>query len=191
MLEPYSDVQRLTYKISESVYKLKAPHVLSHWDATNVYLCLPILSCNPKLVRFGLPGVSSLDELDSDTTIQTLASPVFFPSSTPFRRPTLLYNPSRTAEKSDFLVLALDSYRQSEEEGANSYPPIVMEWKIPAKEGWRAWNENIDGEEGGLREQQAKTYECLRGNFIDPERRFNVVVRSGLNWTRKAFLSCA
>jgi len=38
--------------------------------------------------------------------------------------------------------------------------------------------------------EQTPTYEKLRGTFIDADRRFNVVVRSGLNWTKKAFLSC-
>jgi hypothetical protein len=34
-------------------------------------------------------------------------------------------------------------------------------------------------------------YDMLRGSFVDEDKRFNVPVRSGLDWTRKGFVSCA
>ena len=190
MMRSCPTVERLNYKFGVSTHILRAPYILSHWDTDNLYLCLPLLSCNPKMVRFSLlSGRSEGARLGTERDqLQTLANPIFFPSSTPCRNPRVLYRSSQT-EKSDVFVLALDSFRQSDKEGGNHDLPMVMEWKVDNKDGWRAWNEEIDGEERGLKEQIC-TYKMLRGTFIDADRRFNVVVRSGLNWTKKAFLSC-
>ena len=190
MMRSCPPVERLTYKLGESTDILRAPFIVSHWDSDNLYLCLPLLSCNPKMVRFSLlsgrsEGAGLRTEGDH---IQTLANPIFFPNSTPCRNPRIIYRSSKAGER-DVFVLALDSAYQSDEEGAKHYPLIVIEWKMN-KDGWRAWNEELDGEECSL-EGQSRTYEMLRGTFIDADRRFNVVVRSGLDWTKKAFLSCA
>jgi hypothetical protein len=182
-------VQRLTYKFGASTDKLRAPYVLSYWDTESLFLCLPLLSCNPKVVRLQL---TKPDELEKEATqIKTLTNPIYFPNSTPCRNPRILCR-SSNSDKKDHFVLALDSLCQAnEEEGAsNGYSPSVMEWKIDGQTGWRAWNQAVDGEEARLAEE-SRTYAQLRGCFIDADRRFNIVVRSGLNWTRKAFLSCA
>ena len=190
VMRPLPTVQRLSYTFGGSVNTLQAPYIITYWDTDTVYLCLPSLSCNPKLVRFRLSNIhpQQASSAGEETPIQTLVSPIFLPSSTPYRKPKLLYRAS--PERSDILVLALDSLRQSDSDGGNDYPPTVMEWKIDNMGGWRAWEDIGDGEEHGLRGMN-RTYETLRGTFITADQGFNVVVRSGLNWTKKAFLSCA
>jgi hypothetical protein len=180
---------RLTYKLGESTGKLRAPYTLTYWDTDHLYLCLPMLSCSPKAVRFCLNIPSQGEEAETGgNRVQTLAEPMYFPSSTPRRSPRILYRASPSSK--DAFVLALDSFHQADNDGGNDYPPMVVEWKVDGKTGWRAWDEDADGEERGL-DEQTRTYEMLRGSFIDADRRFNVVVRSGLNWMKKAFLSCA
>lgn len=188
--------QHLTYKFGAPTDKLKAPYILSYWDTDSLFLCLPLLSCNPKMVRIQFTKPDELAKVP--TQFMTLTSPIYFPNSTPCRSPRILYRSSHNKDKKDIFVLALDSLRQDqangedeeEEEGNSGYSPLVMEWKIDGKAGWRAWNEAVDGEEARLAEER-RTYQQLRGSFIDADRRFNIVVRSGLNWTKKAFLSCA
>lgn len=191
MLRSDLTVERLTYKLRDPTSSLRVPYVLSHWNAENLYLCLPLFSYNPKIVRLALLGrqAEAAGQAVAGASIQTLASHIFFPSSTPSRKPRILYRPSTSGNMGVF-VLALDSLQQSDGDGGNDYPPAVLEWKIHSKGGWRAWEEDVDEEENGLA-AQARTYEMLRGTFINADRRFNVVVRSGLNWTKKAFLSCA
>ncbi|RYP81370.1 hypothetical protein DL770_005923 [Monosporascus sp. CRB-9-2] len=183
LLQSCYETQHLTYSFGAPTNMLKAPYVLSYWDAdTALYLCLPLLSCNPKVVRFKLQG------LGEETEIQTLANPIFFPNSTPCRSPRILYR-SSLKEKKDTFVLALSGLCLGTNETNSGYSPVVLEWKVKKKDGWRAWDEAIDSSELGSAE--ARTYTELRGTFIDADRRFNVTVRSGLDWKRKAFLSCA
>lgn len=182
-LQPCYETQHLTYNFWAQTNMLKAPYILSYWDAdTALYLCLPLLSSNPKVVRFNLQG------LVKETNIQTLANPIFFPNSTPCRSPRILYR-SSLKEKKDILVLALSGLSLEANETNGGYSPAVLEWKVNKKDGWRAWNETIDSSEPEPAE--FRTYTELRGTFIDADRRFNVTVRSGLDWKRKAFLSCA
>lgn len=180
VLRPCTEVQRLVYKFGVPSGRLRAPFVLSCWDADTLYLCMPMLSCNPKVAKFS--------PLETGMPIHTLESPIFFPNSTPRRNPRILYRSSQTEK--DIFVLALDSVLQETEESGNDCPPVVVEWKVDRTKGWRAWDEVADGEEPRLVEEN-RTYAQLRGTFIDADRRFNVIVRNGLNWTKKAFLSCA
>ncbi|KAI1633319.1 hypothetical protein F4809DRAFT_623951 [Biscogniauxia mediterranea] len=53
-----------------------------------LYICLHLLSCNPKVVRFHLKGGR---ELEKEMHIQTLASPAFFPNLTPSHSLRILY----------------------------------------------------------------------------------------------------
>lgn len=190
-IRPHGPVQRLMYKFGATTDRLRAPYILSYWDTESLFLCLPLLSCNPKMVRLRL---TKPDELEKEATvIKTLTNPIYFPNSTPCRSPRILYRSSHNSDKKDIFVLALDSLCQdqaNDEESNNGYSPMVMEWKIDGKAGWRAWDQAVDGEEARLAEER-RTYAQLRGSFIDADRRFNIVVRSGLNWTKKAFLSCA
>src|ERR1700761_1090052 len=127
MMRPCTEVQRLTYRFGAPTHKLRAPYVLTHWASDMLYLCLPLLSCNPKVVRFDLTNKKPNRPDKGENPIQTLRYPVFFPNSTPCRHPRILYRSSPT-EKKDILVLALDSLCQANEEleGAISYPPAVL-----------------------------------------------------------------
>lgn len=65
-----------------------------------------------------------------------------------------------------------------------------MRWKIPNDNGWRVWDPERDEKSTDLK-LGVDYVRMLRGGFVDGERRFDVPIRSGLDWTRKAFLSCA
>ncbi|KAK0727703.1 hypothetical protein B0T26DRAFT_695426 [Lasiosphaeria miniovina] len=189
LLSRCAAVQRVTYKFRASTERLRAPFILSHWDVDMLYLCLPLLSCSPKVVRIDV-ALARHNTSEDVTYAQTLTSPVFFPNSTASRNPRLLYRSSPMDSK-DIMLLALDGVFHGEGLGddGNSYPPVVMEWKISKKDGWKAWDEETDGQESALAED-LRTYSQLRGTFVSAEKRFTVVVRSGLDWTKKAFLSC-
>lgn len=183
-MQPSKPVQRLVYKIPEPIHKLHAPYVLPYWTPDHLFLVLPLLSCNPKTVRFNLR--ESISEAEP-SQIETLTNPLYFPNSTPCRNPRILYHSSKNR---DVFVLALDAIRSTKEDEENSCPPAILEWKIDSRQGWRAWDDGKDMMADGFLDE-LRSHERLRGAFIDADRRFNVVVRSGLNWTRKAFLSCS
>jgi hypothetical protein len=192
LLQPRHEPLRLTYRFAAKTDRLRSPYVISFWEQDELFLCLPALSCKPKILRLKLLDVKNPGSPGSSSAIETLTKPVFFPNSTPARNPQIIYRSSQS-DKKDMLVLTLDSppglgLAISD---ANSYKfPQVMEWKIDNKTGWRAWDETVDGEDTQLTEDK-KTYASLRGNFVDADQPFNVVVRNGLNWKKKAFLSCA
>jgi hypothetical protein len=87
------------------------------------------------------------------------------------------------------LVLSLNADRPQKQEGHGTLPtlpPIVMTWSISGSDGWRDWDCKKDE-----LSNSGHAISTLRGAFVDPEKRFCVPIRSGLDWTRKAFLSCA
>jgi len=213
--QPCSTTQWLTYTIDEPLGNIHVPYTLSRWDDDHLILCLPFLSCNPKIVRFDLQDIR--DEAESIRTsgqdpmvttsatghVKTLAKQVHFPSSTPNRRPRLLYRSARSANRSDVLVLALDARRplddgssgdSSRGDSSSTNLPVMLEWKLGGRDAeggaWRPWDEHVDGNEMELAGQW-RTYERLRGTFMRSDQRLQVVIRSGVNWTRKAFLSCS
>ncbi|KAF2250593.1 hypothetical protein BU26DRAFT_266579 [Trematosphaeria pertusa] len=170
----------------ESAGAMQHPLILTYWDSNYVYVALPPLSCNTKLLRMHLPKAES-PSVPPASNIQTLRDPVYFPYSTPYRSPQLKLLPNNTGK--EMLILALDAEYCSTAEAEMTTPPVVMTWDIPSEEGWRPWDENLDAKEKGAK-ANGETYELLRGSFVDRERRFEVPVRSGLDWRRKAFLSC-
>lgn len=99
-LHPCRETQNLTYNFGAQPQILKVPYILTCWDVdTALYLCLPLLSCNPKIVKFNLQNLGEM------SGVQTLKNPLFFPNSTPCRGPRILYRTS-PAEKKDTFVLA-------------------------------------------------------------------------------------
>ena len=193
-------VQQLTYRFCDSADALFSPLVLSAWSPNHLVVALPKLYCDTKLVRFTL-----LDDVSNDGSsgepapaCQTLKVPVFFPASTPYRKPQLLFHESsksHTQKKSaddDLLILALD-FEEKDVVGKSSVsplPPIVMQWSISKVDGWRAWDTELDERSEELKSNRC-TWKMLRGSFVDSEQEFQVPIRSGLDWTRKAFLSCS
>lgn len=69
-------------------------------------------------------------------------------------------------------------------------PPVVLRWKITQDDGWRAWDPDIDGTSSDLK-RDIPVWKMLRGQFVDSDKLFSVPIRSGLDWTRKGYLSCA
>ncbi|KAI0137727.1 hypothetical protein F4776DRAFT_105871 [Hypoxylon sp. NC0597] len=175
--------------IGEAVSRLRPPYVVSHCDASHFYLCLPPFHHRPKLLRFALGNKTIYGESDADSyRAETLTHPIFFPNSTPSRRPRILYRHTVSGEH-DELVLALDSLKAPSEESDAASPPMVVRYKIDRENGWRAWNPDED-KEGAHLKQEERTWEMLRGSFIASDQRYKVVVRPRLNYTRKAYLSC-
>lgn len=69
-------------------------------------------------------------------------------------------------------------------------PPVVLRWKITQGDGWRAWDPDIDGTASDLK-SEIPVWKMLKGQFVDSDKLFSVPIRSGLDWTRKGYLSCA
>lgn len=69
-------------------------------------------------------------------------------------------------------------------------PPIVLRWKVAqGAGGWRAWNPDADDRASDLK-RDIPVWKMLRGQFVDSDKLFSVPIRSGLDWTRKGYLSC-
>lgn len=68
-------------------------------------------------------------------------------------------------------------------------PPVVLRWKIEQNGGWRAWNPEVDSKASDLK-RDVPVWKMLRGQFVDSDKLFSVPIRSGLDWTRKGYLSC-
>ena len=133
-------------------------------------------------------------------TLNGTGSAVYFPTSTRRRRPRLLYRRSaegKEKDAEDCLYLALDAdaetdapaSTESSTEVREKCPLVVLRWKIDANE-WRAWDSEKDGESEEIRRGESIWYD-LRGSFVESGKSFAVLTRSGLDWTRKAYLSCA
>ncbi|KAJ5170918.1 uncharacterized protein N7500_003701 [Penicillium coprophilum] len=183
----------LTYRFGERIQSLP-PHlpVLVHWNENEVVIALPPLTCEPKLVKFDLHAPNS-------QVVKTLQDPIYFPSSVLSSNPALLYRHRSSKEHELFLSLARKSPHRSNlntPEGQTHTPaaspalPVVMRWKIPNENGWRVWDPERDERSTDLK-LGVDYIRMLRGGFVDDERKFDVPIRSGLDWTRKAYLSCA
>jgi hypothetical protein len=187
--------QHVTYRISKSARAISPAFILTHWTEQYLYIALPILSSKPKIVRLALNSSA-----DQDTSgFQTLQKPLYFPASTHYRNPQLciqtLVDTSSTNSNAPLeqLILALDSdvTSISKEQGRTSISsPTLIVWPISESNGWRDWSKESD-ERSSEFETSHRTYEMLRGSFVDSEQRFSIPIRSGLDWTKKAFVSCA
>ena len=166
-----------------------------YWNEKEVIAALPPLTLEPKLVKFNLyhplngksPGASEAPE--------TLRSPIFFPSSTVTSCPMLLYRSRSSSDHELFLSLTRRKKPSQGAEGCEnkspcSSSPVIIRWKIPHRDGWRAWDRAKDEQSEDLK-HGFDDVRTLRGVFVDGDKQFCVPVRSGLNWTRKAFLSCS
>ena len=66
----------------------------------------------------------------------------------------------------------------------------ALRWSISDDEGWRPWSDEEDGSSSDLTREYSPLWNFMRGDFIESGKPFSVPVRSGLNWTRKSYLSC-
>lgn len=189
IFESISPVKTVSYECTASI---QHPYVLTHWDTDWVYAAVTPSSCSPKIVRFHIQGLDTNPQI-SNLGIQTLREPIFFPHSAPHRTPQLNIFPRHPQQQ--ILTLALNAEFVSgtetgDEDNEIRKPPLVMTWDLDEMKDWRNWQAELD-ERDKLVGDSESTYAKLRGSFVDPSRRFEVPVRSGLDWRKKAFLSCA
>ena len=200
-----SQSQKVTYRFAGCINKsMSVKTILTYWGSKHIYVALPPLNCKPKIVRLSLPKEESIMDLSKEPMFQTLKTPVFFPFPTSQRNTKIAFRDLTTptpdggrSKKRDLLVLVLDADRSSVSFPENSSSPQsqvesqdIFTWTISKKDGWRDWDASIDECTTELEEDEEQ-YRKLRGTFVTEEQRFNVLIRSGLDWTKKAFLSCA
>ena len=181
--------QTVSYECTGPIYH---PMILVSWTSEYVYIALPPLSCNAKILRLRHPHGGYSGKPASEG-FQTLCNPVYFPYTTLSRNPRIKV--LDRDEGREIFTLALDAEISSASRLGDTgpvmrQPPALMVWDIDRKHDWRDWKSNLDERSEELRAGR-HTYDMLRGTFVDVDRRFNVPVRSGLDWRKKAFLSCA
>ncbi|KAI9658923.1 MAG: hypothetical protein M1821_001883 [Bathelium mastoideum] len=177
----------ITHECSNSIQN---PLILSFWNSEYIYVALPPLSCNAKIVRLRLPHGIYSEESASDS-FETLRDPIFFPYSTQYRNAGLKVLGEERGQ--DVLALTLDADIASErgtDQPTMRQAPSLVTWSIAGRDGWRAWHPQADSQSEELKAGKDRC-KMLRGTFVDADKRFNVPIRSGLDWTKKAFLSCS
>ncbi|KAH7125546.1 hypothetical protein B0J11DRAFT_308728 [Dendryphion nanum] len=158
------------------------------------------------------------EQEEDEPQIQTLIEPVFFPFSTLYRHPRLRFIGRKPTSRHLTMALILEakpkpqpanpsqctpppfssrsstktpppSKSNAHDQGLDT-PPTVLLWNVHAKKDWRAWDQDTDVKDKGVVDRESR-YEMLRGGFLAKNKRFEVTARSGLDWRRQAFLSCA
>lgn len=182
-----------THTVSyECTSSIQHPLILTSWTSEYLYIALPPLSSNAKVLRLKLPDGDYSGKSASEG-FKTLHNPLYFPYSTPYRSPQIkMFD---RGEGRQTFTLALDAETSvpshpTDTEPVVRQPPALMTWDIDLKDGWRNWESSVDERSEELRAGRY-AYDMLRGTFVDADKRFNVPIRSGLDWRKKAFLSCA
>ncbi|KAJ5159959.1 uncharacterized protein N7482_006963 [Penicillium canariense] len=195
-LDHPSPVRRITYRIKESLDTLPSDLILAHWGEGDLVVALPPLTCEPKIVRLSLPRLPDAEPHPSSHGVQTLQNPIYFPSSATTSGPVLLYR-HRSSPKDHELFLALTQKTSAcqttvtDGQPPSSTPcPVVIRWRIPNGDGWRDWNSDHDEQSEDLK-RGVDDARILRGGFVDGDKQFYVPIRSGLDWTRKGYLTCS
>ncbi|KAI9657236.1 MAG: hypothetical protein M1831_004425 [Alyxoria varia] len=186
-------IQSFDFKCESMGIENPVESVVTSWTDTHVYLLMPIPSPYAKFVRFELPS-----PFVSPSQTHVLDSSVDLPASTPWRRPSLIVE-ERTDNESPLMderiTLLLDSRELPlpSELGTDQdiLPGLIFRWTASKLGGWKDWDDVQ--EQHNLMQGQVSAAVLranLKGDFIDSNQRFNVPVRSGLDWTKKAYLSC-
>lgn len=171
---------------------IQHPLILTCWTSHYLYVALPPLSCNPKILRLRHPDGEYSGKPASET-FETLRNLVYFPYSAPYRNPQFKVH-NREEDGKQTIVLAFDAEfssvsRRGDTQPVMRQPPALMAWEIDRND-WQEWEGDVDERSEELKAGKC-TYSMLRGTFVDADKRFNVPIRSGLDWTKKAFLSCS
>ncbi|KAF5681469.1 putative vegetatible incompatibility het-E-1 [Fusarium denticulatum] len=106
---------RFSYRFLGNVDELPRPYIMTNWTAEHVVLALPPLTYSPKIIRISLsPPTDQINTPESFLTrTSTLSHPVFFPQSTFFRGPHIMYGDGGSPEKDSYLYLVLDTPQPS------------------------------------------------------------------------------
>ena len=174
------------------------PLILTAWRPDYLYVALPPLSCNPKIVR--LPLQPRNKHISDPLGFQTLREPILFPCSTPFRQPRLSVD-----EKGKIsLTLSAQSFstKRSEDTTTMIGPcekdaaydieqgPVLISWLLDHLTSWRDWKSSMDGHSEKYNSQKDEAG-WLRGSYVNPDQAFNVTIRSGLDYRTKKVITCS
>ncbi|KAI1419052.1 hypothetical protein F5Y12DRAFT_311481 [Xylaria sp. FL1777] len=184
-----SQTSRIVHNLGDPLGAIEPPFALTYWCDNYVIVALPHLTCNPKILKIALDS----DSGGASNTVSTLRNPIYFPSSTPRRDARLVYRPSsKDSEGYIFLVLnAVPTAKGGAASDTDTGSPVTaLRWGVSDEDGWRPWSDEEDGNSSDLL-KDSPLWNFMRGNFVESGKPFSVPVRSGLNWTRKSFLSCS
>lgn len=193
----------LSYFTIESI---SSPLILTSWTADEMCAALPALSCIPKVVR--LSYKSLLIPSDEDLAqFRTLQVPIVFPSSTLSQHASLQLaqqdneteilnlnlwpkdSSTYNTNKRDVLFLHDPTFHgqcSRAKSDTLELKPIQMSWSLHRNLDWRYWDELADSQSDLVNQDLP----ALRGKRLVNAEKVSITVRSGLDWRRKAFLSC-
>jgi hypothetical protein len=192
MLQRVGVSRSLTYKFAKTAKSYRPPITITDWTSDHLLVALPPLFSTPRMVRIALSA--DIEKASEMPVFETLCTPIYLPASSPCRNPQFRLAQLASKDESsggpkDYLILALDSFGDSSI-GHIALPATTLAWSLSERGGWRSWNSELDECSEQLKNEE-NAYQLLRGTYVDPTQRFNVPIRSGLDWTRKAFVSCA
>ncbi|KAI3321546.1 hypothetical protein HD806DRAFT_502839 [Xylariaceae sp. AK1471] len=176
-----SEKTHVVYSFADRLKDIHPPFTLTYWSDNSIIIVLPPFTCNPKILKIALNDSAS-------GPVLTLHEPVYFPASTPRRDPHIAYRPS-SKDSEGYLFLVLNAVLAATKNANTSCPVVALRWSVSDDDGWRPWNEEEDGRCSDLK-NDSPIRNLLRGSFAESGKSFSVPVRSGLNWTRKSYLSC-
>lgn len=179
----HSEGRGYQYTFGETLADVGLPLSLTCWSETEVVIALPPLTCDPRIIKIGWTAA----KMDASWSFCTLGAPIYLPTSTCRRKAQLLYRRAQ-GKNSDYLFLTLDSLPLALD--GVEQAPVVLRWKLAELGGWRVWDDERDGTASDVK-RGISAWQLLKGDFVDNDKYFSVPIRSGLDWTRKAYLSCA
>nr|XP_036589195.1 zinc finger protein [Colletotrichum truncatum]KAF6800837.1 zinc finger protein [Colletotrichum truncatum] len=203
--------QSCTFISAAHLGQMRTPLALTDWVDGCVFVALPPLTCDPKVLKIILPTTQPIvADTEAPATfceeskdIFTLREQIYFPTSTPRRNPSLKYRGMANGSGGIYLALGALLPQPDKDEsdavkgnGASSQnplqasAPVVLRWKVSEESGWRAWDVDADQKSSEAMEYWSIVAK-LRGSFVDSEKSFTVPTRCGLNWDRKGYLSCS
>lgn len=186
-LEQLVAPQRIAYRITRRLAGRPLGAIYTHWGEAELVMTLPPSICKSKVVKFTLPKEHATSRID------ILSYPIYLPATMTLDS-MLMYQRGPPGKKHQLFVHLL---RKSQGDSSLSQRPVdqrqlvVIRWLISRKavDGWRPWNQQKDSELEGL-DKDEDVIQMLRGKYVDEGIAFIVPIRSGLDWTRKSYLSC-
>ncbi|RWA08635.1 hypothetical protein EKO27_g6478 [Xylaria grammica] len=177
-----SEISRVVYNFGDPLTAIDPPFALTYWCDDYIIVALPPLTCDPKILKIALNS-------DTSDPVLTLRNPIYFPASTPRRDARLVHRPS-SKDSEGYIFLVLNAVPPAEGGTPDTSSPVTaLRWSVSDEDGWRPWNEEEDSNSSDMR-VESSIWSFMRGKFAESGKPFSVPVRAGLNWTRKAYLSC-